>query len=200
MLLEHMGRRPRVAASTYVAPNAIVWGDVVIGEDCRILFGAVLTSDGGPVALGDRVIVMEQALVRGRESHHVTIAPHSLIGPHAHVNGAELAEAVFIATGAAIFPGARVGAGAEVRINGVVHANSVLPDGGMVPIGWVAVGNPARVLPPSDHKGIWEIQRTLDFVETVYGVERGTPPDEMDRITAAYAELFGRHRDDRVVG
>jgi gamma-carbonic anhydrase len=39
MLIEHQGRRPRVAASAYVAPNAVVAGDVVIGEDCRILFG-----------------------------------------------------------------------------------------------------------------------------------------------------------------
>lgn len=48
-------------------------------------------------------------------------------------------------------------------------------------------------------RGIWDIQRTLDFVQTVYGVERGAPQDQMDRITAVYAELFGLHRDDRPV-
>jgi gamma-carbonic anhydrase len=200
MLLEHMGMRPRVARSAYVAPNAVVCGDVVVGEDCRILFGAVLTSDGGPVTLSERVIVMEQAVVRGREGHPATIGPHSLIGPHAHINGAELGEAVFIATGASVFPGARVGAGAEVRINGVVHANSVLPEEETVPIGWVAVGNPAQVLPPSNHEGIWEIQRSLAFVETVYGVERAAPREQMDRITGVYADLFGRHQDDVIPG
>jgi carbonic anhydrase/acetyltransferase-like protein (isoleucine patch superfamily) len=40
MLIEHLGRRPQLAPTAYVAPNAVVCGDVVVGEDCRILFGA----------------------------------------------------------------------------------------------------------------------------------------------------------------
>jgi carbonic anhydrase/acetyltransferase-like protein (isoleucine patch superfamily) len=91
----------------------------------------------------------------------------------------------------------RVGAGAEVRINGVVHVNSKLPDGGVVPIGWVAVGDPAQVLAPERHDDIWAIQRELDFPGTVLGVERGAPAADA---TARYAELFGRHREDRILG
>jgi carbonic anhydrase/acetyltransferase-like protein (isoleucine patch superfamily) len=123
-----------------------------------------------------------------------------LIGPHAHVNGAVLEEGVFVATGVSIFPGARLGAAAEVRINGVVHVNSRLPAEAVVPIGWVAVGDPARILPPSAHEQIAEVQRQLDFVGTVYGVEPGPLLEEMAEITRRYAELFGRHRSDRVVG
>ena len=69
MLVEHQERRPQVAPTAYVAPNAVVAGDVVVGEDCRILFGAVVTAEGGRVELGEQVIVMEQAVVRGREAH-----------------------------------------------------------------------------------------------------------------------------------
>jgi carbonic anhydrase/acetyltransferase-like protein (isoleucine patch superfamily) len=70
VLIEHDGRRPRVAESAYVAPNAVVAGDVVVGEDCRVLFGAVLTAEGGgSIELGERCIVMENALVRGRPGH-----------------------------------------------------------------------------------------------------------------------------------
>ena len=86
---------------------------------------------------------------------------------------------------------------ALVRINGVVHVNSVLPGETIVPIGWVAVGDPARILPPSDHEGIWQVQRELDFVGTVYGIEPASPRQVMAKITRGYAELFGRHRDDR---
>jgi carbonic anhydrase/acetyltransferase-like protein (isoleucine patch superfamily) len=200
MLVEHQGRRPQVAPTAYVAPNAVVCGDVVVGEDCRILFGAVVTAEGGRVELGERVIVMEQAVVRGREGHPSVIGRHALVGPHAHVNGAVLEEAVFLATGASVFPGARLGAGAEVRINGVVHVNSVLAAAATVPIGWVAVGDPAQVLPPTEHEAIWRVQRGLDFVGTVYGIEPTSPADDMARITRGYAELFGRHRDDQVVG
>jgi carbonic anhydrase/acetyltransferase-like protein (isoleucine patch superfamily) len=200
MLVEHQGRRPQVAPTAYVAPNAVVCGDVVIGENCRILFGAVVTAEGGRVELGEQVIVMEQAVVRGREGYPAVIARHALIGPHAHLNGAVLGEAVFLATGASVFPGARLGVGAEVRINGVVHVNSVLADGAVVPIGWVAVGDPARILPPAEHDAIWQVQRELDFVGTVYGIEPAAPAEEMAKITRGYAELFGRHRDDQIIG
>ena len=199
MLVEHQGRRPQVAPTAYVAPIAVVAGDVVVGEDCRILFGAVVTAEGGRVELGEQVIVMEQAVVRGREGYPARIGRHSLIGPHAHVNGAVLAEAVFVATGASVFPGASLGVGAEVRINGVVHVNSVLGDGAMVPIGWVAVGNPAQILPPAEHEAIWQLQRELDFVGTLYGIEPAAPAEVMAEITGGYAELFGRHRSDRII-
>ena len=64
----------------------------------------------------------------------------------------------------------------------------------------MAVGDPARILPPSDHAGISAVQRTLDFVGTVYGVQQGPAAEEMAEITRRYAELFGRHRGDRVIG
>jgi hypothetical protein len=114
------------------------------------------------------------------------------------VNGGEIADEAFIATGAALFPGARIGARAEVRIGGVVHVNTILPEDGLVPIGWVAVGDPAQVLPPSEHERIWEIQRELDFPGTVFGFPRDTP-DLMVKATQRYADLFGAHRADRFI-
>src|SRR5919112_273177 len=71
-------------------------------------------------------------------------------------------------------PDARVlfGAVTEVRVHGVVHVNSVVPPGTTVPIGWIAVGEPAEILPPDQHDRIWEIQRDLDFPGTVHGVPR----------------------------
>ena len=54
MLLEHQGRSPRIADSAYVAPTAVVGGDVTIGDDSRVLFGAVLVGEGGPLEIGAR--------------------------------------------------------------------------------------------------------------------------------------------------
>jgi len=198
VLIEHDGRRPHVDPSAWVAPNAVLSGDVRIGPDCRVLFGAVLTDDGGPVEVGAQSIVMEHALIRGRARHPARIGRHVVVGPQAHLNGVVVDDDAFIATGAALFPGARVGAGAEVRIHGVVHVNTVLPPGGLVPIGWVAVGDPARVFPPDRHDDIWAIQETLDFPGTAFGLPRDTP-DLRAEATRRYAEVFGRHRDDRVL-
>ena len=77
MLVEHRGWRPQLAPTAYVAPNAVVCGDVIVGEDCRILFGAVMAAEGGRVELGDKVIVMEQAVVRGRQGHPTRIGATS---------------------------------------------------------------------------------------------------------------------------
>jgi gamma-carbonic anhydrase len=197
MLIEHEGARPQVAESAYVAPNAVLCGDVSVAADARILFGAVLTSEGGSVEVGARSIVMENALVRGRGGHPARLGAHVLVGPHAHVNGATVEDEVFLATGASVFPGATVGRGSEVRINGVVHVNSALAAGATVPIGWIAVGDPAELFPPGRHDELWAVQERMDFPGTVFGL----PRDEatMERVARRYSEAFGRHRNDRVL-
>jgi len=195
VLIEHRGRRPDVHPSAYVAPTAVLCGDVRVGPDARILFNAVVTAEDGSVELGERVVVMEHALVRGRAAHPVVIERDVLIGPQAHVNGARIGAEAFIATGAALFPGATVGARAEVRIHGVVHVNSTVPEGGLVPIGWVAVGD--KVLPPAYHADIWDVQRELDFPGTVYGEERGD--DLMARVMPKQSAWLGAHRDDEIL-
>jgi carbonic anhydrase/acetyltransferase-like protein (isoleucine patch superfamily) len=197
VILEHRGASPTIDPSAYVAPTAVLCGDVHVGPDARILFGAVLSAEDGRVEIGARCVVMEQALLRGRRDHPVLIADDVLIGPHAHVNGAVVEEGAFIATGAALFPGARIGARAEVRIHGVVHVNSGLPDDGLVPIGWVAVGDPATVLPPERHDEIWAIQRPLDFPGTVYGLSRSAPARARMERQAAW---FAAHRNDGLLG
>jgi carbonic anhydrase/acetyltransferase-like protein (isoleucine patch superfamily) len=196
MLLEHRGARPSVPESAYVAPSAVLCGAVTLGERARVLHGAVLTAENGEVRLGADVVVMENALVRGRAAHAAVIGDAVLIGPHAHVNGATIEDEVFVATGAALFPGSTAGAGAELRVHSVLHVNSRLAAGAVLPIGWIGVGDPARLFPPDRHEEIWEIQRGLDFPGTVYGVPRGTP---MREIMARQAEFFGAHRDDRIV-
>lgn len=191
---EHRGLRPTVDPSAYVAPTAVLCGDVRVGPEARVLFGAVLTAEDGFVEVGARCVVMENALVRGRAAHPARLGDDVLVGPHAHVNGATVGEGCFLATGAALFPGVRLEPGCEVRVHGVVHVNTLLPAGSTVPIGWVAVGDPAQILPPDQHERIWAIQRDLDFPGTVYGVPRGTAAAEM---MARQSAWYGAHRDDR---
>jgi gamma-carbonic anhydrase len=196
MLIEHRGRRPVVHPSATVAPNAVLCGDVTIGAGARILFGAVLTAEDGAVLVGEQSVVMEHALVRGRDGHTARIGNRVLIGPHAHVNGAGIDDEAFVATGVSIFPGATIGRGAEVRVNGVVQVNTHLEPGAVVPIGWVAVGNPAVILPPERHDEIWAIQQELDFVGTVYGVDRS---DGMRAIMDRQSTYYAAHDADVVI-
>ena len=137
---------------------------------------------------------MENALIRGRAQHPATIGDDVLIGPHAHVNGATIEDGCFIATGAALFPGARRRhrqRGPDPRRRAGQHRAAGRAR--TVPIGWVAVGDPAQILPPDRHDDIWAIQRELDFPGTVYGIPRGTDATTMMR---GQSEWFAAHRDD----
>ena len=178
------GHRPTIDPGAVIAPTAVVSGDVTIARDVVVSFGATIIGDDGPVHIGRSTIVRENVVIRGATRHPVRIGDNVLIGAHAALYGCVVEDEAFLATGVTIFHGARIGARAEVRIRGVVHVNSVLPADAVLPIGWIAVGNPARQFPPGAHDEIWAIQRTLDFPGTVYGVDRR--PDgtiDMRRVT-----------------
>lgn len=170
-----------------VAASAVVTGDVTIGPNSRILHGAVINGDQGPVRIGTDVVVMENAVLRGRATHPLRLGDAILVGPHAHLNGTQIDDEVFIATGASLFPGSVIGQRCELRINSVVHVNSELAPDTVVPIGWIAAGRPARLFSPDQHDELWRVQEGLDFPGTVYGVPRGTSMrDIMRRQCDAY--------------
>ena len=113
-----------------------------------------------------------------------------------HLTGCVIDNDCFIATGSTVFNGARLEEAVEVRINGVVHINTRLESGAVVPIGWVAVGDPAKIYPASEHEKIWEIQSALDFPGTVFGVDRDVSKAER---TKRYARYLAKHSADRIV-
>jgi carbonic anhydrase/acetyltransferase-like protein (isoleucine patch superfamily) len=197
MLIEHGGKSPRIHESAWVAPTATVAGDVEIGPDTRVLFGAVLTADGGPVRVGRGCVIMENAVLRGTPKHALSMGDRVLVGPRAYLSGCTVGDEAFLATGTAVFNGARVGRRAEVRVNGVVHLKTVLPDEGLVPIGWVAIGDPVSIFPPDRHDEIWAIQEPLGFPEEVFGVDRS--PDMMTEMMTRYARGLARHVADRII-
>ena len=197
MLISHSGKQPQVDPTAWVAPNAVLCGDVTVGPGCRILYGAQLIAESGSIRIGRECIVMENAVLRSSEVHPLNMGDNCLVGPNAHVVGCTVEDEVFIATGAAVFHSARLGRGSEVRINGVVHLKTHLPPGATVPIGWVAVGNPAQILPPEQHERIWEIQEPLNFPLTVYGFERHAA--SMVRITQRLSERLVAHCGDHII-
>lgn len=199
MQLEHLGKRPRVHDSAYIAPNAVLCGDVTIGAHSRVLFGAVLTAETGPVKIGQHCIVMEHAVLRGTQARPVALGDHVLVGPHAHLTGCTVEDNVFLATGTRVFNGAHIGQDSEVRINAVVHLQTRLPQATIVPIGWIAVGDPADILPPQEHERIWAVQEALDFPQVVFGQERAPNRAFMPTMTERYARALNAHREDRIL-
>jgi len=200
MLYRHDGKQPDIHATSRIAPNAVLCGEVTIGPNCSIGFGAVLTAESGRIAIGANCIIMDTAVIRGVRGNPVRIGDNVLVGPRAYLTGCEIADDAFVATGATVFNGARIGARAEVRINGIVHLRTVLREDAVVPLGWIAVGDPAEILPPHEHERIWEIQRALDFPRYVFGVERAPPGHSIQpTVMPRYARRLRNHVDDRLL-
>lgn len=194
MILSYEEQSPSIDPDAWVAQDATVCGDVTIGAGSRIMHGARLVAEaGGSIHIGRNCIVFENAVIRATSRHDCSIGDHCIVGPNSHVVGAQIDGEVFVATGAAVFHGAQIGRGSEVRINGTVHLRTRLEPGSTVPIGWVAVGDPAEMLSSDQHEAIWALQKTLDFPGFVYGVDRSSP-DVMKTITSRLSDVLGIHR------
>lgn len=200
MIIKHLGKSPIISKSAFIAPTATICGNVKIGQNSRIMYGAAVVAEGGTIEIGDNCVVLENAVLRSTVNHSLNIGKNVLIGPNSHVVGCTVEDNVFIATGTSIFHGARLCKGSEVRINGVVHIKTILPENETVPIGWIAVGNPVQILPPEKHGDIWTIQKPLNFPKFVYGIDRkldgeGIMPEIMEMMTSTLKS----HEEDIVI-
>ena len=201
MIIKHFNKEPGIDTTAYIAPNAVVCGDVRIGKNVRVMFGAQIIAENSPVTIGDNCIVLENAVIRGTDKFPVSIGNNCLVGPNAHLAGCTVEDNVFIATGASIFHGAILKSGSEVCINGVVHLKTVLPRDTSVPINWIAVGDPVNILPPDKHDEIWAIQKPLNFPLTVYGVNRpeSGEPNNMPDICRVMSDRLKSHMDNVII-
>src|SRR5207248_4786629 len=197
MNIIHRGAQPKIHESAYVAPTAVLAGDVTIGAESSIGFGCVILAEGAPIEIGSQTVVRENVVIRAVTGHPVRIGNNVLIGPGSALNGCTIEDEVFLATRVTVFHDAIIKRQAEVRINGIVHVATVVPEGTTVPINWVAVGDPAQLFSPERHDEIWAVLRPLNFPVRAYGVERG-PGDyaDMREITRRVVRSAQVHRAD----
>lgn len=200
MLIEHLNKIPQIHKTAYVAPNAVICGDVTIGKNTRIMFGAQIIAESHPIVIGDNCIVLQNAVIRAANAASVRIGNNCLVGPNSHLASCEIEDNVFIATGASIFHGSTIKQGAEIRINGLVHLKTTFPENEVLPIGWVAVGNPMQMFPASEHEKIWSIQKALNFPNFVYDIKDRASLDNTNRVLCStMSKRLGSHLEDRII-
>jgi carbonic anhydrase/acetyltransferase-like protein (isoleucine patch superfamily) len=204
MEIRHRDTAPSVDPAAYIAQTAVLSGDVRVGPGSCVLHGAVLTADGGPVRVGANCVIMEQVVLRGTPAHPLLVGDHVLIGPHAYLTGCDIGDEVFIATGAMIFNGARMGRASSVALGGGVHIGCVVPPRTAIPIGWVAVGDPARMYPPGDMEQIRAgLAEAGGFLPFVFGTDRAADRGEQMRAALGrYSRAMAIHHagDEEVTG
>lgn len=191
-------------ASAFVAPTAVLSGNVSVGPKARVMYGAVLDSEASKVEIGECAIVCENAVLRatavGDTDLTALVGDHVFIGPHATLLGCTLESACYIAAGATVLQGATVKSGAAVGVGALVHANAVVPDEFFVPPNAIAVGDPIEIYAPGD-EGLEEAIKSASFARTAFGVQTAWE-DRISRYretAEVRSEEFGAHLEDSVL-
>jgi len=140
-LYEFEGKSPRLASSSFVHPDAILIGDVVIGEKCFIGAGAVLRGDYGSIVIGNGSNVQENCVLHAQPDTVAVVEEDVDIGHGAIVHGpCTIKSHVTVGMGSIICDGCEVGTGSFIGAGSLLTPKMVIPDYKL------AVGNPARVI------------------------------------------------------
>lgn len=199
MIISSGTKKPNIHTSAYIAPSAVISGDVTIEEGCAILFGAVVTAEGAPITIAANSVVMENAVLKSSGGavmqFPLSVGESCIIGPGAYVVGATLEPGCFIAAGAKVFNGATVEEQTSVALGAIVHVNTVIPNGRHVPMQHIAFGNPATIYRPDQAS---EVYAQMNFFQDVFNLEDA--PDVRSKAAEAYAKFLRKaHAQDSVV-
>lgn len=172
MIMEYKGSVPDVSKAAFVAENATVSGEVVVGEGSSVWFGAVLRADIAPILIGSDSNVQDNATLHVDFDLPVIIGDRVTVGHNAIVHGAVVEDDALIGMHATVLNGARIGKGSIIAAGALVKEHAVIPERSLV------VGVPGKVI------------RTL-----------GEDIVEGNRTNAAlYVEEAREHARSRVVG
>jgi len=129
-----------VDGGAYVASNAIVTGDVTLGEDSGIWFGCVVRGDDAPLTVGRRTNIQDLTMIHADTGVPNIIGDDCTIGHRCVLHGSEVGDRCLIGMGAILLGGSKIGEGSIIGAGAVVKENMVIPPRSLV------VGIPARIV------------------------------------------------------
>ena len=133
------GHTPKFGKNCFLADNAAIIGDVEMGNDCSIWFGAVLRGDLHSIRIGNKVNIQDNATIHATYKKSPTnIGNNVSIAHNAVIHGCTIKDNVLIGMGAIVLDDA------VVESNTIVAAGSVVTKGTVVESGWVYAGTPAK--------------------------------------------------------
>ncbi len=151
-------RKPLIAESAWVAPSAEIIGDVRIGNNCYIGWGAILRGDYGTIIIGDETAIEEGVIVHARPLEKAVIGFRVTVGHGAMIHGAVIRDYATIGMRATIGDHAEVGEWALVAEQSMVTRRQVIPPGK------IYAGVPSRELGDMQEKNRTE----WDLAKQVY--------------------------------
>lgn len=143
--------RPLIDTAAFIAPGAIVLGDVSIGSDSSIWYNAVVRGDMAPITIGVATNIQDLSVLHVDEGVPCTIGDRVGVGHRAILHGCHVENECLVGMGAILLNGVHVGTGS------VIGAGAVLPEDMEVPPGSLVLGVPGRVVREVDG----ELQRRI---------------------------------------
>ncbi|HZF99418.1 MAG TPA: gamma carbonic anhydrase family protein [Chitinophagales bacterium] len=133
------GITPKFGANIFLADNAVVVGDVVMGDDCTVWFNAVVRGDVNTIRIGNKVNIQDNAVIHCTyQKASTTIGNNVSIGHNAIVHGCTLEDNVLVGMGAVVMDHA------VVETNAIVAAGAVVLENTRVESGSIYAGVPAK--------------------------------------------------------
>ena len=124
------GFTPKIGKNCFIAENAVIIGDVTIGDDCSIWYGVVLRGDVNTIKIGNRVNIQDNASVHTLYQRSVTIIGDDVsVGHNAVVHGAKVGNNVLVGMGAILMDNAEIADGSIIAAGAVVLSNEKLEPG-----------------------------------------------------------------------
>jgi len=140
ILREFHGKTPQVAADAFVAENAALIGDVTVGSESSVWYGAVIRGDNAPITVGNGSSIQDNATLHCEPGHPMHIGNNVTVGHNAIVHCTAVGDHTLVGMGARLLDGAVIGSHCIIGAGAVVKENAVVPDGTMM------VGVPAKAI------------------------------------------------------
>lgn len=140
MIRDYLGKKPTMHEDTWVAENAMVVGDVTLGEGVGVWFSATVRGDDQPIVIGKHTNVQDSVVIHVNLVDNCTIGDYVTLGHGAIVHACTIGNNTIIGMGSIILDGAKVGD------NCIIGAGAVVPPGKEIPDNSLVVGNPAKIV------------------------------------------------------
>lgn len=139
MLIEYKGKRPRIGKNVFIAPNAVVIGDVVIGDGSSIWYNTVIRGDSDPIRIGRNTNIQDNCTVHIDEGKPAIIGDNVTVGHNAVLHGCTIEDFCLIGMNSTILNGA------SIRRGSIVASNALVLEGSTVGPFQLVAGVPAVV-------------------------------------------------------
>jgi carbonic anhydrase/acetyltransferase-like protein (isoleucine patch superfamily) len=144
------GKRPKVHPNAYIAPTAVLIGNVEVEAGASVWFGAVLRADEAQIKIGQGANIQDNVVIHCADDLPTIVERDATVGHSAQLEGCVVEQGALVGMGATMLQRSRLGAGS------MLAAGAVLPEGKEIPPGHLAAGVPATIKKPlAGSSGNW---------------------------------------------